>query len=324
MENRTSPRILVLHDDADHYYQTLTERFPECTFGLCAQAESVEEAVNELKPQVVFSWKGKPLPGEAQRIALTAPSVEWIQFGGTGFDHLGNLDDVTAIATNVAGVLSPYMAETVLGAMLAMNYRFAEYVKQQQRAEWRKHEFTPMAQQTVLIVGMGTIGSQVALRAKELGMEVLGLRRNLHPDPSVDEMGTIDQLHDFLPRADFICLHVPLTDETYQLIGPAELSLMKPTATLINTARGNIVDEAALITALASNQISAAFSDVFVDEPLPTDSPLWQVENLVISPHVSDAVVGWEVMYADFFADNLKRWMAGEPLLNVVDVRRGY
>lgn len=255
---------------------------------------------------------------------MTAPTVEWVQIGGTGFDHLGNLDKVTATVTNVAGVLSEFMAESVIGALLAMNYRLPSYVRQQQQANWEKHLWRPVSEQTILIVGMGTIGRMVALRAKQLGMRVLGLRRNVRPDPSVDEMQSIDQLHTLLPQADFLCLHLPLNRETYQLIGASEFALMKRSAILINTARGAIVDEEAMIRALKTNQIAAAFSDVFVDEPLPPDSPLWAIENLTISPHVSDAVIGWEAMYADFFADNLTRWLAAEPLHNVVDVQRGY
>lgn len=316
--------MLILHDDAEHYFDGLETQFPAVTFELCTRGSDVATAVNALEPQIVFSWKGKALPGESQHSALTAPSVEWIQIGGAGFDHLGNLDDVTAIVTNVAGVLSPYMAETVIGAVLAMNYQLPTYIKQQLAARWQKHLWKPLAQQTILIIGMGSIGRTVALRAKQLGMRVLGLRRTLQPDPSVDEMQTIDHLHAFLPQADFVCLHLPLTSESHHLIGASEFALMKQSAILINTARGAIVDESALLSALTEGQIAAAFSDVFVNEPLPADSPLWAVENLVISPHVSDAVVGWEAMYADFFAQNLHRWFAGEALHNVVDVRQGY
>lgn len=323
-QDPANTRVLILHDDATHYYDELQKQFPRVTFRLCTCGSDVAAAVETVKPQIVFSWKGKALPGENQHAALTAPSVEWIQIGGTGFDHLGNLDDVRAVVTNVAGVLSPYMAETVIGAVLAMNYQLPTYIKQQSEGRWQKHLWKPLAEQTILIVGMGTIGRTVALRAKQLGMRVLGLRRTLQPDPSVDEMQTIDHLHAFLPQADFVCLHLPLTSESYRLMGAPEFALMKQSAILINTARGAVVDEAALVAALTNGQIAAAFSDVFVNEPLPPDSPLWEVENLVISPHVSDAVLGWEAMYADFFAQNLNRWLAGEALQNIVDLRQGY
>ncbi|MEM7348351.1 MAG: NAD(P)-dependent oxidoreductase, partial [Chloroflexota bacterium] len=132
------------------------------------------------------------------------------------------------------------------------------------------------------------------------------------------------ELKQLLPEVDFVTLHVPLNDNTRHLIDAEAFTLMRNDAILINTARGGVVDEAAMLTALQTDQIAGAYVDVFEEEPLPKDSPLWDAPNLIISPHIADSIAGWERHFADFFAQNLERWLSGEPLLNVVDVERGY
>ncbi|MEM7292744.1 MAG: NAD(P)-dependent oxidoreductase, partial [Pseudomonadota bacterium] len=140
----------------------------------------------------------------------------------------------------------------------------------------------------------------------------------------VDEVAGIDELHTMLARADYVCLHTPLTEDTRDMLGPDEFAAMKPGAYFLNGARGGIVDEDALLQALQSGHLNGAYSDVFATEPLPADSPLWDAPNLIISPHVSDSIANWEVRYVDFFAINLQRWLDGQKLLNIVDGSLGY
>lgn len=216
------------------------------------------------------------------------------------------------------------MAETVLGAILMWNFGFPRYIEQQKNRVWRKFQWASVSQKTALVIGAGNIGARVAQLAKAVGMRVIGLKNTPGDVPGVDEMLAPARLPDALPRADYVCVHVPLTAHTRDLIGAKEFALMKPSAVLINTARGGVVDEAALATALTNQEIGGAYMDVFAEEPLPADSVLWGLPNLVISPHVSDSVADWQARFVDFFVDNLQRWRANEPLLNVVDVGRGY
>ncbi len=315
-------RILVLHDDSKHYYAILKRRFPELQFELAATTETAVLLADQFDPHIIFSWTSPKIEHDVQRRILLRPNVEWVQVGGAGFDHLLPLDQLTAVFTNTGGLLSQFLAETVLGAMLMLNFRFHDYMQQQQRKEWRQLDWTPISTKTVLVVGLGNIGRKVAQKAKQQGMRVLGVRSSLTPVAGVDEVRRIDQLHELLPQADYVTLHVPLKPNTQHLIGAKELSLMKPSAFLLNTARGAVVDEAALIEALANNEIAGAYADVFESEPLPSDSPLWHLHNMVISPHYADSVADWEWRYAELFFFYLERWLGKRPLLNVVNLNR--
>jgi phosphoglycerate dehydrogenase-like enzyme len=177
----------------------------------------------------------------------------------------------------------------------------------------------------MFVVGLGGIGREVAQRAKGFGMRVLATRRSaVPPPPYVDQQGTADDLHRFLAEADVVVLCVPLTDETTGMISAEELALMKPGSYLVNVARGRVVVTEALVDALERGHLAGACLDVTDPEPLPAGHPLWTMPNVVITPHVSSrsALTGdrWEALYIE----NLRRFGAGEPLLNVVDKTAGY
>ena len=297
-------------------------RFPDVDFHLCVDTKS-EESVKLFEPQVIFSWKGKAIPSAVQRSYISLPTVEWIHVAGAGIEHLLPLPrDLTV--TNSSGICSKFMAETVMGAVLMWNFGFPQYMEQQEQKLWRQTCWISLSQKTVLIIGVGSIGSAVAAFAKNFGMRVLGIKNTATAVPNVDEVFTLDELHHALRRADYVCVHVPLTDRTHHLIGNKEFKQMKSGAILINTARGGVVDEDALVDALINEQIGGAYFDVFEHEPLPRDSRLWHLPNLVISPHVSDSVVDWQERFVDFFMSNLERWQANQQLLNRVDPTRGY
>ena len=316
--DKTNWRVLVLHDDSHSYYEMLPARFPQIQFELAATTETAVRLAAEFKPQIVFSWKSHDITHEVQRDIILRPETEWVQVGGAGYDHLLPLGGITAVFTTTGGLLSQFLAETVLSAILMLNFRFYEYMQQQGRKEWRQLSWTSVSSKTLLVIGLGNIGSKVARKAKQQGMRVLGVRSQPDPVEGVDELFTVDQLHEALPQADYVTLHVPLNPATHHLIGAAELALMKREAFLLNTARGPVVDEAALLKALTSGQIAGAYADVFETEPLPPESPLWALPNLVISAHYADSVADWEWRYAELFCDNLQRWLDKRPLLNVV------
>lgn len=319
-EPRRPPRILIVANDGPVYRERLQARFPDLTMANAIEPDEVATRLDELQPEVVLSVKVASSPLDSHRLAIDHPSVRWFHVGGSGYDHIAPWDAGRVLVSNSAGVLARYLAETVTAALLALNCGLPRYQRQQMARQWQPHPFRPLCDQTLLVVGVGHIGGCVAANAKALGMRVIGLRRRPEPHPSVDVMAPLDELLDFLGEADFVSLHLRLTEDTRQLIDRAALAAMKPGAYLINTARGAVVDEAAMIEALDSGQLAGAFLDVFETEPLPAESPLWAMETVMIMPHASDNVTTWPALFADFFGDNLERWMSGRELENRITV----
>ena len=239
------------------------------------------------------------------------PSVRWIQVGGSGYEHLAPWDAARVTVTNGVGVLAPYLAESVTGALVALGRGLLRYAEHQRARCWQPVSFPPIAGRTLLVVGLGAVGACVARNAKALGMRVLGVRGTPAPHPAADEVHGPDALMALLPAADFVSLHVRLNEATRGLLSREALGAMKPGAYLINTARGGVVDEAALIDALRTGHLGGAYLDVFETEPLPDESPLWTMPNVLVTPHASDNVLGWPRRFAELFADNLDRWRAG-------------
>ena len=310
--------VLIAHDEPDHFRDLLAARFPDVEFAYATSPQGVIEALAQHDPEIAFSIKHPGFPGDAHVPIPAHPSVRWIQIGGSGFDHLLPWDASRITVTNGAGVLAPYLAESVTGGMLALGCGFLNYVEQQRARQWRPVAFTPLRGRTLLVVGFGKIGECVARNAKALGMRVLAIRGTPAPHPAADEVHGPDALHALLPEADFVSLHVRLNPQTRGMLSRAALAAMRPGAYLVNTSRGPVVDEAALIDALRSGRLAGAYLDVFETEPLPAESPLWSMPNVLITPHASDNVHGWPRRFATLFADNLDRWRAGEPLLNWV------
>ena len=310
--------VLIAHDEPDDFHDLLAARFPDVEFVYATTAQGVVEALARHDPEIAFSIKHPGFPSSGHTPIPTHPSMRWIQIGGSGFDHLLPWDTARITVTNGAGVLAPYLAESVTGAMLALGCGFLRYVEQQRARRWHPIPFTPLRDRTLLVVGFGQIGACVARNAKALGMRVLAIRGSPVPHPVADEMHGPEALEALLPAADFVSLHVRLNPATHGMLSRERLATMKPGAYLVNTSRGPVVDETALIDALRSGHLAGAYLDVFETEPLPAESPLWTMPNVLITPHASDNIHGWPRRFAMLFADNLDRWRAGEPLLNVV------
>ncbi len=254
------------------------------------------------------------------------PRLRWVHTISAGVDHilLPALAAPNVVLTNARGVFSVPIAETVLAYMLAVVKRLPEFLRQQQAHRWHKLELRELDGLTVGIVGLGDIGREVARRCRALGMRVLGLRRDAGPDTDADEVLPPARLHDLLARADFVVIALPLTPQTRGLIDQAALAAMKPDAWLINISRGAVIEEAALIAALREGRIGGACLDVFAEEPLPAENPLWDLPNVIITPHNSWSSPRLEARQVSLFLENLRRYVAGEPLLNVVDPEAGY
>ena len=228
-------------------------------------------------------------------------------------------DDMRAkgvTVTHSPGANAPEVAEFAFAGVMSGAKRLGEFRDFQRLHEWRQLKQTGLGAATILVVGLGAIGSRVAGYANAFGMTVHGIRRSAEPLPGLDRQGTLAHLVDFLPEADFVVLAVPNTDETAGMIGADALARMKPTATLVNVGRGALVDIEALKEALASGGIAQAFLDVLPTEPLPADSDLWDIPNLFISPHAACMTPLYTVRVGEIWLENLKRFLAGEALVH--------
>jgi phosphoglycerate dehydrogenase-like enzyme len=256
------------------------------------------------------------------------PRLRWVHLASHGLDHLP--DDAragTITITTSQGAFSGPIAEYVLMLMLMLAKRAPRLVAQQQRGEWKYFgDGQEMFGHTLGLVGFGSIGRRVARYARALGLKVIAIRRSAEgtPDPDADELVPAGRLDYLLSRSDFVVLAVPLTPATRGLIGGRELGLMKPSAFLVNISRGAVVDEDALAGALMEKRLGGAALDVFRQEPLPSGSPFWKMENVIVSPHMSGRTGDIWGQANRLFLDNLRRYVKGEPLLNVFDPARGY
>lgn len=261
-----------------------------------------------------------------------APKLRWFQqWGGAGTDWLMRYPEIVEkgfMLTNAAGAHAVPISEHIFGMLLMFTRRLHWSLRRQDRHEWKsfeQHELLELAGRTMLILGVGGIGQRTAKIARTFGMRVIGVRRNSEKSvPDVEAMYRPDQLPDILPEADVIVSTLPLTRATRHIIGEAELRAMKSDAILINIGRGGTIDEPALIRALQEHWIAGACLDVFEIEPLPEDSPLWDIHNVILTPHYSGWNPNFDVRAFDIFLKNLKLYTEGKPLFNVVDKRLGY
>jgi len=260
-----------------------------------------------------------------------APKLKWVHSGGAGVERFMTPDFVASpiILTNSQGVYAVPIADHVMAFILHFSRRFGDLVRKQLAHEWEGWEERrtsgELCEKTLGIVGLGGIGSEVAKRAKAFGMRVIATRRR--PDRGgdfADEVRGPDQLAWLLRESDYVALCSALTQETRHLIGADEFRLMRPTAYITNIGRGELIDEQALIAALREGVIAGAGLDVFGQEPLPPDSPLWDMPNVMITPHDAGSSPQSHERFMAIFLENLRRYVAGEPLLNVVSKRAGY
>ena len=322
VENSSSLKpVFIVH--AEEYQAALTRhpdvaRLVKTTMGF--DAENYDESMKEADALVSYRF---PRDNLRQR----APHLKWIQVLGAGVDYMLPLDWVPEdlMLTTNFGAHVPKASQSALMAILMINSRIPTLVTEQRRHEWTRIFTTTVEGKTLAIIGVGHIGGGVADQAKKVGMRVIGIRRSAQPHPAVDEMYASDALHTVLPRADVVLLNTALTSQTRFLMGRKEFELMKPGAGFINMSRGGLVDPKALEESLRSGHLGGAMIDVSYPEPLPPDSTLWDAPNLIITPHVlSDDIEQYIPRTLDIFFDNIRCYLEGKPLRNVVDLKREY
>jgi phosphoglycerate dehydrogenase-like enzyme len=273
--------------------------------------------------EVIYGFR---LPND---VFARAPKLKWVQVMSAGVDRFLDIEfqQSSVIMTNVSGIHAIPIGEIVLEQMLMFAKQAPLCFRLKQEKQWKRFMPTVLRSKTVGIVGLGNIGREVARLAKAFGMRVVATRRStkrVARAKHVDILLPTEQLTRLLKESDFVVLSLPFTSETNRLIGEKELRTMKPTAYLINIARGNIVDEEALIRALDERWIAGAGLDVFATEPLPVDSRLWEFTNVIFSPHIAGGMEDYNIRATELFCDNLRRYLSGKNLFNVIDKKKGY
>ncbi|GAA4241935.1 D-2-hydroxyacid dehydrogenase [Actinomadura meridiana] len=264
-----------------------------------------------------------------------ALAAAWPSSGGPGWVHIASagvdrllfpaLVEGDTIVTNSRGVFDEPIAEYVLGLVLAFAKDLPATVRLQGERRWRHRETERITGARALVVGTGPIGRAIARRLSAAGLAVAGVgRTGRDGDPDLGTIHPMDRLDEAFAGADYVVLAAPLTDQTRGMIDATALARMRPSTRLVNVGRGALVVQDDLVTALRAGRIAGAALDVFEDEPLPRTSPLWDMPNVIVSPHMSGDVVGWRNELVRLFADNLERHLSGRPLRNVVDKRLGY
>lgn len=332
------PLVVVAIDFSDEIIERIQSAAP--TFRVERHFPDVPEAVWK-ETEILLTVRTFPTPDQA-------PELRWIQFPSAGVDRFLDVEIIKSgqvTVTNAAGMHAVQISEYCLMMMLAFNYQLPLMEAYQRNSEWppKQHEiFKPMTLRgkTLGIVGYGSIGRELARITNAMGMRVLASKNNLKKLDNKDhytepETGDVEAeipdriypstaLASMTKECDFVVVITPLTEATRHSINAEIFEAMKETAVFINVARGEVVDEDAMIKALKEGKIAGAGLDVFAQEPLPSDSPLWQMPNVLMSPHVAGNIANYHEKAAEVFIENLQRYAKNKPLLNRVNLERGY
>lgn len=277
----------------------------------------------ELAPQaeIMVGWN---VPREAVQ---RAPKLRWIHSTAAGVDQLLHPEvlEREIVITSSSGIHQP-LVEHVFAMVLALTRRLHIAIRNQVHRRWERRQATgdEVRGKTMGVLGLGHIGAEIAEKAHVFGMRVIGTKRTPADVPHVDRIYPPDELREVLRASDVVVIALPLTSDTRGLLGEAAFRAMKRTALVVNIGRGPIVQEAALVRALQEGWIGGAGLDVFEREPLPADSPLWGMEHVIITPHVSGGWPGYMDAAIPLLCDNLRRYLDGAPMRNLVDKARGY
>lgn len=287
------------------------------------QTEDPNEAarlVNET--EILVTWWNNFQAG-----FLESPKLRWIHTLSAGIDGFlfPPIVEGEVLLTNSRGIHGIPISEHVFAMMLAFSRGLHQYCKQQAQKKWQRVGLSELRAKTLGIIGLGSIGREIARLGTAFGMRILAAKRTPGPPPEdVSRVVGLEGLEMVLRESDYLVLAVPLTEETRGLIGAKQLALMKPTAYLVNIARGEVLHQNDLLAALQKKTIAGAALDVFETEPLPADSPLWQLDNCLITPHCAALSPQYMTRATDLFCRNLDAYLQGEPMPTLVDPRRGY
>ncbi|WP_226037736.1 D-2-hydroxyacid dehydrogenase [Aquibacillus saliphilus] len=319
----TKRKIVIAENLNQDLLRLIKEAIPDWEIIAGKEKKSWENHVHDA--EVIAGWKK-----EMESPCLASESnLQWIQSWSAGVDSypLDAIAEKNIHLTSANGVHAFPISETIFGLMLALTRKIHTYVQNQKLKQWNHAGLNlEMHEKTIGILGIGAIGKETAKIAKAFGMKVIGVRHSGKPEQNVDRMVTTDYLNEILPACDYVAVTLPLTKDTYHLFGEEQFNLMKQSSFFINIARGEIVDEKALIDALDNNNIAGAGLDVFETEPLERESPLWDFENVIITPHSAGSNEHYDKrVVSDILIPNLLSYTNGEkPSINLVDFSKGY
>ncbi len=285
-------------------------------------ATTMDDAIREIPDTDVIFDLCPP------KVFAHAKQLKWFQSSSAGQDNVlfPELIESDVIVTNAAGVYASHAAEHDFALLLGLTRGIHQFVENRRTRSWQNRPpIVEIGGWTLGIIGMGGFGMEMAKRGKGFGLRVIAVDAyRSDPPECVDALWNMDRFDDLLCESDIVMIACPLTSETHHLLDSRKLELMKPTAFLINVARGKIIDETALIETLKERKIAGAGLDVFEIEPLPSDNPLWELDNVILTPHVAGRSQHRPGRTVDLFCDNIRRYLSCQPLRNVVNKRKGF
>jgi phosphoglycerate dehydrogenase-like enzyme len=322
------PVVLIECSPDEYYLRNLAPIREHADFRISTDIDYLKKNVPEADILLVVGMKNKNSLSELWPLAK---KVRWVHSLSAGVEQVlfPELVDSDVPLTNAKGVFKRSLAEFAVLGILYFSKRVPLLIEQQHAHNWHQFAVDWLPGRTLAVVGYGEIGRECAVLAKSLGLRITATRRRpdlLDADPVLDKPFRLDQLHEMLSEADYVVAAAPLTPETRHMLSEREFKTMKSSAIVINVGRGPVVDEQALIRALQNGEIAGAALDVFEEEPLPKNSPLWDMPNVLISPHCTDRTrdPDWLDLAMQRFVENFHRFVAGQPLQYLVDKKAGY
>ncbi|WP_219836269.1 D-2-hydroxyacid dehydrogenase [Paenibacillus sp. R14(2021)] len=316
--------IVSVHAFNQEQVKAIQDALPGASYTDVSGMEPEEARERLIAAEIILGWNR-----DVKKILYTdGPALKWLQNLGAGVDHIP-LDRIAALGvvlTNASGVHPSPISETIFAMLLSLTRGVHTAVRNQQSSAWKPNERLGEAHnKTISIIGVGAIGLETAKIAKAFGMNVLGIRKSGEAAEWVDRMYSVNELGEVLAQSDYVVNCLPLTHETKHLLGREQFEAMKPSAYYINIGRGGTTDTSALVDALQSGSIAGAGLDVFEQEPLPADHPLWQLDNVMITPHESGNTAYYFERALEIVLDNLAHYRQnGTPGRNIVDYRSQY
>jgi len=309
-----SHQLLIYHDDAKAYHEILAKRLPRLEIRSSTRPEEVRDFMEEA--EIILSWQ---IPDDLLR---RARRLRWFASMAAGNEDLVKNPNLRgSVVFTKATVYGEMMAEYVFAYLLYFGRNLSKHFEDQQKKIWDRRRPERLRGRVMGILGLGSVGQEIAKRGKQFGMRIVGFKRTPERMKNVDQVYGPQELKKMIPMVDYLVVALPLTAETYRLLGEEELNLVKEGAILFNVGRGKTIDEVGLTKVVKSGKIRAVL-DVFEDEPLPSESELWNVENVIITPHVSGINIPEEI--CEEFARNYRRWVKGETMVGLVDRNKGY
>jgi D-2-hydroxyacid dehydrogenase (NADP+) len=311
--------ILVINNLADRHMKVIQSAAPNSNIITC-DSEQAAQHIRDI--DILVTWGSM----DVRNLYLNAPKLTWIHSLSAGVEGLifSEIRNANTIITNSRGIHGIPVSEHVFAMMLAFTRGLDVFIRQQAKHQWKRTTVDEIHDKTIGIVGLGSIGREIAKKAKGMGMQVVASKQTMTTELFVDELYPPEKLHELLSLSDFVVTALPLLEETRHLFTIKEFAAMKPSAYLINIARGGIIKQDDLIAALEQGLIKGACLDVFDEEPLPESSPLWDMENVIITPHVAALSPSYLDRAIKLFADNLSRFEQNKEMLNIIDKAKGY